>query len=498
MESLFENCSQWQCFVSREDVYQDIAVRIWRKPCGGGRIVRRTGEKNGAKSETSGTKAREDIRHLRSKLESLVKECTSIKREKQDLAGENEELKSQLRLYQAEKGDLPICIGNSPTESEKTAVTSFPDNCAATPDKQEKEETLTAVKVLDLHITDETGDAEKDSSTCVANSLETDSKEQPPKLSSTEKVSPSPESSLAEDKLVLLEMKLAESQKSTLAERDEKYQLMKSLEKLREDMNSVKTKYEDMKRTKHEALVDLNKIRSDHKEEVSRVVMELEEETMNRTAMDRRLGEVRRELERLQRENADEWGKRERLETERLALERENKKLKNQIKDLEDQLDQKIQQASTVTDKDMKTLQTELSEKNKELNELRHTLARLKKAMQETTSELDHTKRRVEQYELEVKKLRVRVEEMRKDLATAEDEADNQGNTVRRLERTNDELQEQVENLQVQVEHLESRLKRSSTSSQSVLMSRAAVMKPYSHDISDCHDSDADIDEDDS
>lgn len=29
-------------------------------------------------------------------------------------------------------------------------------------------------------------------------------------------------------------------------------------------------------------------------------------------------------------------------------------------------------------------------------------------------------------------------------------------------------------------------------------MSRAAIMKPYSHDISDCHDSDADIDEDDS
>lgn len=71
------------------------------------------------------------------------------------------------------------------------------------------------------------------------------------------------------------------------------------------------------------------------------------------------------QLERLQRENAEEWGKRERLETERLTLERENKKLKNQIKDLEDQLDQKIQQASTVTDKDMKTLQVELSEKNK-------------------------------------------------------------------------------------------------------------------------------------
>lgn len=41
------------------------------------------------------------------------------------------------------------------------------------------------------------------------------------------------------------------------------------------------------------------------------------------------------QLERLQAENAAEWGKRERIETEKLALERDNKKLRNEVRDLQ-------------------------------------------------------------------------------------------------------------------------------------------------------------------
>lgn len=71
------------------------------------------------------------------------------------------------------------------------------------------------------------------------------------------------------------------------------------------------------------------------------------------------------QLERLQRENADEWGKRERLETEKLALERENKKCRAQIRDLEEQLENKKQQTSAVVDSDMRSLQQDLNDKSK-------------------------------------------------------------------------------------------------------------------------------------
>lgn len=78
--------------------------------------------------------------------------------------------------------------------------------------------------------------------------------------------------------------------------------------------------------------------------------------------------------------------------------------------------------------------------------------------VQDKMTELAHATRRAEQYESEVKKLRSRVEELKRDLAVAEDELDTATNNTRKLQRTNDELQEQVDNFQVQLQHLHTRL----------------------------------------
>lgn len=75
----------------------------------------------------------------------------------------------------------------------------------------------------------------------------------------------------------------------------------------------------------------------------------------------------------------------------------------------------------------------------------------------ETNTELGHAVRRAEQYETEVKRLRARVEELKHDLAGAEDELDGTCNHVRRLQRTNEELTNQIESLQVQIQHLQTR-----------------------------------------
>lgn len=64
-------------------------------------------------------------------------------------------------------------------------------------------------------------------------------------------------------------------------------------------------------------------------------------------------------------ENAAEWGRRERLETEKLALERDNKKLRAQVEDLEEQLAKKRRQAASALDTDLKAIQSELFERNK-------------------------------------------------------------------------------------------------------------------------------------
>lgn len=71
------------------------------------------------------------------------------------------------------------------------------------------------------------------------------------------------------------------------------------------------------------------------------------------------------QMEGLQAENAEEWGRRERLETEKLNLERENKKLRLQIQDLEEVLTRKRRQTASALDTDLKSIQSELFEKNK-------------------------------------------------------------------------------------------------------------------------------------
>lgn len=70
------------------------------------------------------------------------------------------------------------------------------------------------------------------------------------------------------------------------------------------------------------------------------------------------------QLERLQAENAAEWGKRERLETEKLGLERENKKLRAEVRDLQERLERKGRPLST-TDTDVRQLQQDLADRNK-------------------------------------------------------------------------------------------------------------------------------------
>lgn len=69
-------------------------------------------------------------------------------------------------------------------------------------------------------------------------------------------------------------------------------------------------------------------------------------------------------MERLQAENAAEWGKRERLETEKLALERENKKLRSELRDMQERIERKGR-PSTNSDAEVRHLQQELADRNK-------------------------------------------------------------------------------------------------------------------------------------
>uniref|UniRef100_A0A8C9RUD7 Coiled-coil domain-containing protein 102A n=1 Tax=Scleropages formosus TaxID=113540 RepID=A0A8C9RUD7_SCLFO len=262
-----------------------------------------------------------------------------------------------------------------------------------------------------------------------------------------------------------LQLRLGESQKVLLKERENKNLLVKNMEQLEAGLSHWKQKYEELNKSKQEAFEQLILLKELHQNELGRMSEDLEDELGARTSMDRKLAELRGEMERLQVENTQEWGRREQLETEKLALERENKKLRVQVEDLEEQLSRKQRQSATALDLDLKSIQSELFERNKELADMCHIHSKLKKQHHDKMAELAHANRRVEQHEAEVKKLRFRVDELKKELVQAEDELDEAHNQTRKLQRSLDEQVEHSENLQVQLDHLQSRLRHQQNSS---------------------------------
>lgn len=436
-------------------------------------------------------RARDEVRQLRQRLDTLTKELTGVRRERQELASENETLRQEvLRLHGDPQAPPPngtstscspshpavvpgasISSSNSMPPSPSSSASSCQAHAERTPGSPEPE----PVRDVDLEKMVQQRDMELLESALHSgppggDTLESwDSRSQNTasrvQLSRQERsrqlwddISSTQEEDLS--KLNALQLRLDESQKVLLKEREDKQALSKSIERLEAELSQWKLKYEELSKSKQEALKQLNLLKEMHQDELGRMSEDLEDELGARSNMDKKLAELRAEMERLQVENAAEWGRRERLETEKLALERDNKKLKAQAEDLEEQLAKKRRQAASALDTDLKAIQTELFERNKELADLRHVSAKLKKQLQEKTAELAHANRRVESHEAEVKKLRLRVEELKKELGQAEDELDEAHNQTRKLQRSLDEQVEHTENLQVQLEHLQSRLRR--------------------------------------
>lgn len=88
---------------------------------------------------------------------------------------------------------------------------------------------------------------------------------------------------------------------------------------------------------------------------------------------------------------------------------------------------------------------------------MKQNQAILKQSLVEKTTELLHAMRRYEQYEVEVKRVRGKVEELKKELAVAQDEVDSATNSIRKLQRVNEDLLVQLESANVQLEHFRNR-----------------------------------------
>ncbi|XP_029160572.1 coiled-coil domain-containing protein 102A [Nylanderia fulva] len=255
-------------------------------------------------------------------------------------------------------------------------------------------------------------------------------------------------------KMSTLQLKLEEATKTISVEREEKDSLHRTVEKLKAELKQLRDQCEELSESRADTMRELSELKERFQLELNdEHIADLIDDTGNGEGMDRRLSELRTELERLQVENAAEWSKRERLETEKISLERENKLLRLKLYELQEKVESRRPRPVSTADTDTRQLQHEILVRNMVLLEVKQYQAALKQSLAEKTTELSHAMRRSEQYEVEVKRVRARVEELKKELAAAQDEVDAATSNVRKLQRTNEDLMEQLESANVQLEH---------------------------------------------
>uniref|UniRef100_A0A0A9VSE3 Coiled-coil domain-containing protein 102A n=1 Tax=Lygus hesperus TaxID=30085 RepID=A0A0A9VSE3_LYGHE len=422
-------------------------------------------------------KAREEAKMLRSKLDSALKDVGTYKREKLELESHNEQMRKELErihlllLKHAGQWDNQLLEALDNAESDRdTSILPdreegnlSPADFDRNPEKDSGVDDMSQAGAMSKN-----GDEQRDGtidtvSTVMCGDIDSwtgENEEAYCSIKSSKKDTMEEDMEMMYQKLSMLQLRLEEATKTLQIEREEKVILHKNVERAESDLAECRQRCEELRASRQEAVRELLQLQDQHQDTVALIRADLLDEASSREGMDRRLADLRAQLERLQAENAAEWGKRERLETEKLALERENKKVRAELRDIQDRMERRGRPVTT-TDNDLRHLQQELSDKTKELSDIKHSHNKLKKVLADKTTELAHTMRRAEQYEAEVKRLRNRVEELKRELAVAEDEVDSASNNIRKLQRTNDELQEQVESLQVQLQHLQTRMRSS-------------------------------------
>ncbi|XP_033754774.1 coiled-coil domain-containing protein 102A-like [Pecten maximus] len=146
-------------------------------------------------------KAREENRQLRAKLEALVKECTQLKRERQEFCAETIKLKKQLGMD----------VDSTVLENPRPELSPVSDRSAQLADNSSEE-------AKDLQALSPTRTKTKTEVNNLNINVEQQKSQSRPKM--FDELSNESDGSLAEEKKALYELKLDEAQKTLLGERE--------------------------------------------------------------------------------------------------------------------------------------------------------------------------------------------------------------------------------------------------------------------------------------
>ncbi|NWI36294.1 C102B protein, partial [Picathartes gymnocephalus] len=246
-------------------------------------------------------KAQEEARQLRIKLDSVIKELSVLKKINQDLVSEKENLENGTAWktecscseisYIIKDQNLLTFLETEPLKdlSKITKIPGAEDTKKDVNKDQSNDNKKFTLKPPDFF----------------PSGLPSIYLEEP-------KISLDTTAKTTESDLIhvsVLNLHLAEMRKIIQKEREMNVFLEKEMEKMENELFLWKWKYEELRQTKLESL---------------------------------------RQLERMQYENASEWGKRERVEAEKQSLEEETRKLKMQVKEIQELLETKKKNRATL------------------------------------------------------------------------------------------------------------------------------------------------------
>ncbi|CAB4006918.1 coiled-coil domain-containing 102A [Paramuricea clavata] len=410
-------------------------------------------------------KAREDIKILKQKLDDANQSIYELKRERNEFKEGNTQLRANVEKMSAElKRDRrafvpPMRITENSNAHVSNMVKAQLDTTEVSYDESASQDS----KMQALIITD--ADAFVEITKAHDKRFEAEQSfnsahEQNATINSGDKRTKDDNGSLDQMKTELesLKEKLQNAENKITEETRLKESLLKTVDGLKVEIENLKSSLQDETNAKENALNELNRLK-DEKESASceRFNSGSVRVAYSTNSVDRKIKDLRLEIERLQKDNATEWNKREKLETQKLNAERENKKLRHEITDLGNELKTKVNEVTQANDFKLKQVQKDLDEKKKELADLKLSHMKLKKVYQDKKEDILHNRTRVDHHEDEIKKLRGRIDELKMKLTTAEDEVDQKENLARKLQRQLDDQTQQCHVLRVQMEHLQTR-----------------------------------------
>lgn len=97
-------------------------------------------------------------------------------------------------------------------------------------------------------------------------------------------------------KASMLQLRLDEATKTIQAEREEKTQLHKTIERLSLELQEIKEKCEDLKLAKQETVRELLSLQDQHRDTIQQIQSDLQDETSSRENIDRRMADLRAEV----------------------------------------------------------------------------------------------------------------------------------------------------------------------------------------------------------